>query len=268
MFRDGRNRPAQAVNRCPERPDGGVHDRDARLSCCSLEALRSGVSRRRRRRKRPRRDVDIATVVQSHRRLGRQVVFHHPARGLAHERHPHVRLQGVARRHPEAARARRAGRATVLSYRLQCLDDLAAMLNKHGDWMPLGNADEGKPVQSGTVEVERRHPWRIVVAWPSHWPRPWPDVDCNHGRGGLDALACGTCRHAPHIRRLGVVPRRRETPRDHRRGALRDPVAESAPSVARRAAVFRDRNLSQGAPTGGRGVPLAARRRPFALRRG
>jgi hypothetical protein len=45
---------------------------------------------------------------------------------------------------------------TVLSYRLECLDDLAAMLKKHGDWMPLGNADEGKPVQSGTVEAWAR----------------------------------------------------------------------------------------------------------------
>jgi hypothetical protein len=45
---------------------------------------------------------------------------------------------------------------TVLSYRLQCLDDLAAMLGAHGDWMPLGNADEGKPVQPGTVEAWAR----------------------------------------------------------------------------------------------------------------
>jgi hypothetical protein len=46
--------------------------------------------------------------------------------------------------------------STVLSYRLECLDDLTAMLRKHGDWMPLGNADEGKPVQPGTVEAWAR----------------------------------------------------------------------------------------------------------------
>lgn len=45
---------------------------------------------------------------------------------------------------------------TVLSYRLQCLDDLAAMLKARGDWMPLGNADEGKPVQPDTVEAWAR----------------------------------------------------------------------------------------------------------------
>jgi hypothetical protein len=31
---------------------------------------------------------------------------------------------------------------TVLRYDLRCLDDLHAMLKKHGDWMPLGSADE------------------------------------------------------------------------------------------------------------------------------
>ena len=46
--------------------------------------------------------------------------------------------------------------ATKLSYQLRCIDDLAAMLKKHGDWMPLGNADEGKPVQAGTVEAWAR----------------------------------------------------------------------------------------------------------------
>ena len=46
--------------------------------------------------------------------------------------------------------------ATRLSYKLQCLDDAAAMLKAHGDWMPLGNADEGKPVQAGTLEAWAR----------------------------------------------------------------------------------------------------------------
>jgi hypothetical protein len=45
---------------------------------------------------------------------------------------------------------------TRLSYKLQCLDDVPAMLAAHGDWMPLGNADEGKPVQAGTLEAWAR----------------------------------------------------------------------------------------------------------------
>lgn len=47
--------------------------------------------------------------------------------------------------------------ATRLSYKLQCLDDAIAMLRAHSDWMPLGNADEGKPVSPGSVEAWARH---------------------------------------------------------------------------------------------------------------
>lgn len=47
---------------------------------------------------------------------------------------------------------------TKLSYQLRCLDDLAAMLKAHGDWMALGNADEGKPVTPGSVEAWARDP--------------------------------------------------------------------------------------------------------------
>lgn len=45
---------------------------------------------------------------------------------------------------------------TRLSYQLRCIEDLHAMLKKHGDWMPLGNADEGKPVKDDTVEAWAR----------------------------------------------------------------------------------------------------------------
>ena len=52
--------------------------------------------------------------------------------------------------------------ATRLSYHLRALDDLAAMLKAHGDWMPLGNADEGKPVKPDTVEAWARDPGNPV----------------------------------------------------------------------------------------------------------
>ena len=45
---------------------------------------------------------------------------------------------------------------TRLSYQLRAIDDLHAMLLAHGDWMLLGNADEGKPVKQGTVEAWAR----------------------------------------------------------------------------------------------------------------
>jgi hypothetical protein len=47
---------------------------------------------------------------------------------------------------------------TELRYHLRCLEDLRAMLKKHGDWMLLGNADEQKPAADGTVEGWARSP--------------------------------------------------------------------------------------------------------------
>ncbi|HEY4201427.1 MAG TPA: hypothetical protein VGM83_12795 [Devosiaceae bacterium] len=41
---------------------------------------------------------------------------------------------------------------TRLSYHLPCIEDLDAMLKQRGDWVALGNADEGKPTVEGTVE--------------------------------------------------------------------------------------------------------------------
>lgn len=46
--------------------------------------------------------------------------------------------------------------ATRLSYQLRGIDDLHAMLKARGDWVELGNADEGKPVKDGTVEAWAR----------------------------------------------------------------------------------------------------------------
>lgn len=45
---------------------------------------------------------------------------------------------------------------TVLSYQLRCIEDLAAMLKAAGDWVALGNTDEGKLVKEGTVEAWAR----------------------------------------------------------------------------------------------------------------
>ena len=46
--------------------------------------------------------------------------------------------------------------ATRLSYQLRGLDDLVAMLKARGDWVELGNADEGKPTKDGSVEAWAR----------------------------------------------------------------------------------------------------------------
>ena len=54
---------------------------------------------------------------------------------------------------------------TELRYQLRCLDDLHAMLVAHGDWMPLGSADEQKPAAAGTVEAWARSAENPVGGW-------------------------------------------------------------------------------------------------------
>lgn len=54
---------------------------------------------------------------------------------------------------------------TELRYQLRAIDDLHAMLKKHGDWMPLGSADEQKPAAEGTVEAWGRSAKNPVGGW-------------------------------------------------------------------------------------------------------
>lgn len=54
---------------------------------------------------------------------------------------------------------------TELRYQLRCIEDLHAMLKKHGDWMLLGSADEQKPAAEGTVEAWGRSPDNPVKGW-------------------------------------------------------------------------------------------------------
>jgi len=54
---------------------------------------------------------------------------------------------------------------TQLRYQLRAIDDLHAMLKAHGDWMPLGSADEQKPAADGTVEAWGRSPENPVGGW-------------------------------------------------------------------------------------------------------
>jgi hypothetical protein len=55
--------------------------------------------------------------------------------------------------------------STTLKYHLRALDDLHAMLKAHGDWMPLGSADEQKPATEGTVEAWARSEDNPVGGW-------------------------------------------------------------------------------------------------------
>jgi len=54
---------------------------------------------------------------------------------------------------------------TQLRYHLGAIEDLHAMLKQHGDWMPLGNADEQKSAADGTVEAWGRAESNPVAGW-------------------------------------------------------------------------------------------------------
>jgi hypothetical protein len=54
---------------------------------------------------------------------------------------------------------------TILHYDLRCIDDLAAMLKSHGDWMPLGSKDEKQETKEGTVEHWARSEGNPIGGW-------------------------------------------------------------------------------------------------------
>lgn len=54
---------------------------------------------------------------------------------------------------------------TRLTYLARAIDDLHAMLVRHGDWMPLGAADEQKDAVPGTVEAWGRSEDNPVGGW-------------------------------------------------------------------------------------------------------
>ncbi|MDQ3107516.1 MAG: hypothetical protein M3Q68_06880 [Actinomycetota bacterium] len=55
--------------------------------------------------------------------------------------------------------------STQLRYHLRCIEDLHAMLQAHGDWMPLGAADEKANAADGTVEAWGRDESNPVGGW-------------------------------------------------------------------------------------------------------
>jgi len=54
---------------------------------------------------------------------------------------------------------------TQLRYDIRAIEDLHAMLRAHGDWLPLGSADEQKEAAPGTVEAWGRSPDNPVGGW-------------------------------------------------------------------------------------------------------
>jgi hypothetical protein len=90
---------------------------------------------------------------------------------------------------------------TQLRYHLRCIEDLHAMLRAHGDWMPLGGADEQKPAAEGTVEAWGRSPDNPVAGF-------YGIKKGLRGRFGvyvppvLEALGLADVEHAPRNNRM------------------------------------------------------------------
>ncbi len=96
---------------------------------------------------------------------------------------------------------------TRLSYQLRCLDDLTAMLTAHADWMPLGNADEGKPVAAGTVEAWARDPKNPVGGYYG-LRKGYRGRFANYVTPVLELLGTVELEHGPRNNRVRIAARR------------------------------------------------------------
>lgn len=93
---------------------------------------------------------------------------------------------------------------TQLRYHLRAIDDLHAMLVAHGDWMPLGSADEGKPAASGTVEAWGRAEENPVGGWYG-MKKGLRGRFANYVPPVLEALGLAEVSHEPRNNRMRAV---------------------------------------------------------------
>ena len=93
---------------------------------------------------------------------------------------------------------------TKLSYHLRCIDDLHAMLEEHGDWMPLGNADEQKPAKDGTVEAWARSSSNPVGGWYG-LRKGYRGRFGNYVPPVLEALGLAEVEHQPRNNRMRAI---------------------------------------------------------------
>jgi hypothetical protein len=90
---------------------------------------------------------------------------------------------------------------TQLRYHLRAIDDLHAMLVAHGDWMPLGSADEGKPAAAGTVEAWGRADDNPVGGWYG-MKKGLRGRFANYVPPVLEALGLAEVEHQPRNNRM------------------------------------------------------------------
>jgi len=93
---------------------------------------------------------------------------------------------------------------TEVRYQLRCLTDLQAMLKAHGDWMPLGSADEQKPAADGTVEAWGRSPDNPVGGWYG-LKKGLRGRFANYVPPVMEALGLAEVEHEPRNNRMRAV---------------------------------------------------------------
>jgi len=93
---------------------------------------------------------------------------------------------------------------TEVRYRLECLADLHAMLKAHGDWMPLGNADEQKLAADGTVEAWARSADNPVGGWYG-LKKGLRGRFANYVPPVLEALGQAEVEHQPRNNRMRAI---------------------------------------------------------------
>ena len=92
---------------------------------------------------------------------------------------------------------------TRLSYQLRALEDAHGMLLAHGDWIPLGNADEGKPVKDGTFEAWARDPGNPVGGYYG-LRKGYRGRFANYVGPVLELLGLAELEHQPRNNRIRV----------------------------------------------------------------
>jgi hypothetical protein len=93
---------------------------------------------------------------------------------------------------------------TEVRYQLRCIDDLHAMLELAGDWVPLGSADEQKPAADGTVEAWARSPENPVGGWYG-LKKGLRGRFANYVPPVLEALGLAEVEHNPRNNRMRAL---------------------------------------------------------------
>jgi hypothetical protein len=96
---------------------------------------------------------------------------------------------------------------TQLRYHLRAIDDLHQMLTAHGDWMPLGSADEQKPAAEGTVEAWARSKENPVRGWYG-LKKGLRGRFANYVSPVLESLGLAEVEHQPKNNRMRAIVKR------------------------------------------------------------